>query len=117
MTDSKTSYGNCSTAFNDNADAHPAAHEAIMINDNILRVHVDSDQTHTHDYYFDFMMRTVAVMIQSHNTDRIMLFSEMDREVLELHRQKLIDLGGKPMPLPGSPQKLGGLKSELKALP
>lgn len=115
MTDSKTSYSDCSTAFNDNADAHDNAHEAIMVNDNILRVHVDSNKMHTHDYYFDFMMRTVTMMVQSHNTDRIFHFSEMDREVLELNRQKLIDLGGKPLPLPNSPQKLNSMKSELRA--
>lgn len=115
MTDSKTSFNDYSSAFNDSANSHADAHQANMVNDNILHVRMYSQQAHNHDYYFDFMMRTVVVMVQSHNSDRIILFSEMDREVLELNRKKLIDLGGKPLPLLENPRKLGAMKSELRA--
>lgn len=92
-------------AFNGKLGSHSRAHKASLVNDNFLEVRVDTPGLPTHHYHFDFLMRTVTMMVSGHNTDKIWAFHEFDREVLELNRQKLVDLGGKPRPLPDAIDK------------
>lgn len=101
--------------FNDSADGgKDARHRAVKVNDNVLFT-----EFRTADFYqrayFDFLSRTVAVLVYGSNHDRTLTFDEMDPEVLEIHHAMLKELGGRPRPLPARHEKpsfrppLGGL--------
>lgn len=65
-------------------------HTAVKINDSILQV-----GTTYFNYYYDFVQRVVVS-----GSGNIMPFSQMDREVLVMAHDKLVELGGKPPALP-----------------
>jgi hypothetical protein len=52
--------------------------------------------------YFDFLSETVSLLVNTSNNDRTLTFAEMDPKVLQLHRDILIELGGRPQPLSAS---------------
>lgn len=61
--------------------------------------------TRYNTYIFDFEFRTMSVdahSSQGTNTSTVMPFSQVDAEVLERMHAKLVELGGKPDPLPGT---------------
>lgn len=102
--------------FNDNAEKREEdpRHLAEKVNDNVLF----TEFRHGNFYqqtYFDFLSRTVSMLVYSSNTDRTLTFDEMDSEVLQIHHQMLRELGGNPRPLPDAhakpsfkPPRMGG---------
>lgn len=92
--------------FNDNADrrAEDPRHFAAKVNDNVLFTEFRADGFYQRTY-FDFLSRTVSMLVYSSNTDRTLTFDEMDPEVLQIHHQMLTELGGNPRPLPEAHSK------------
>lgn len=95
-----------SELFNDNAErrTEDRRHYAAKVNDNVLKTEF-RDEMFYQRCYFDFLSRTVSMLVYSSNNDRTLTFDEVDPEVLQIHRQMLIDLGGNPRPLPASHAK------------
>ena len=94
-----------SDLFNYDAKKTPQGHQAEMVNDNVLMTMFSHDGRYVQKTYFDFLTGTVAIYINGSNHDRTLTFAEMDPAVLRLHRDVLVELGGRPQPLPGSMDK------------
>lgn len=92
--------------FNGNAEqrSEDPRHYAEKVNDNVLFTEFRREGFYQQTY-FDFLSRTVSMLVYSSNTDRTMTFDEVDPEVLQIHHQMLIELGGNPRPLPEKHQK------------
>jgi len=86
--------------FNYDEKKNPDGYRAEKVNDNVLFTSFSRSGSRQQYTYYDFLSRTVAVLVSGSNHDRTLTFDEMDREVLELHRDALIELGGNPRPLP-----------------
>jgi len=86
--------------YNDNANKRDGRHYVEKINDNVLMTEYQYKGPMLQRVFFDYMTRTVAILVQGSNHDRTMTFDEMDPDVLKLHREILIELGGHPQPLP-----------------
>jgi len=57
-----------------------------------------------YQYLFDFEFRTLTVLYrdsQDRNNAQVMLFSQVERDMLEQAHDRLVELGGKPSPLSG----------------
>lgn len=92
--------------FNDKAEnrEEDKRHLAVKVNDNVLFTEFRADGFYQRSY-FDFLSRTVSMLVYSSNTDRTLTFDEMDPEVLQIHHQMLVELGGNPRPLPDAHKK------------
>ena len=86
-------------AFNHDAHANQNGHRAEKVNDNVLYTTFQHNGWVRQYCYFDFLTRTLTILVQNSKQDRTLLFSECEQGMLELHRQKLIELGGDPLPL------------------
>lgn len=77
------------------------SHEFELFDDNTLLV------THNiqsgHNYYYDFALRMMTSTSDYDETSRVFPFDQLDREVLEALRKKLIALDGTPPALPALP--------------
>jgi hypothetical protein len=92
--------------FNYHKDKNENGYEAQKVNDNVLYTTFRHVGSRRQQAYYDFLSRTVSFLVAGSTQDRTLTFAEMDPEVLEIHREKLIALGGNPRPLPG---KAGGM--------
>lgn len=89
--------------YNANAKAeNDNRHFAEKVNDNVLFTEFRHNGNFVQKAYFDFMTETVSLLVNSSNNDRTLTFAEMDPKVLQLHRDILVELGGRPQPLSAS---------------
>ncbi len=86
--------------YNDNASKPDARPYVEKVSDNVLFTEYSRNNTYVQRTYFDYMTRTVAILVNGSNHDRTLTFDEMDPDVLKLHRDILVELGGHPQPLP-----------------
>lgn len=75
------------------SDAFAQSVGMVLSTPTVLRV--NNNVTYS---YYDFVQRAVFLSVQGGY--QITPFAQLDREVLEHARNKLIDLGGNPPPLP-----------------
>lgn len=95
--------------FNDNSYGR-------KLNDFVLGVQYSlSPSSSTSTYFqYDFMARLLTTRTGSSDGGiSVTPFSQLDAESLENLRNRLIDLGGKPPPLPGAMEKTGLRKGGL----
>ncbi|MBL8712315.1 MAG: hypothetical protein JNM12_05400 [Alphaproteobacteria bacterium] len=89
--------------YNANAKAKDDnRHFAEKVNDNVLFTQFSHNGGFVQRAYFDFLTETVSLLVNSSNNDRTLTFAEMDPKVLQLHRDILVELGGRPQPLSAS---------------
>jgi hypothetical protein len=89
--------------YNNNAKAeNDSRHFAEKLNDNVLFTQFSHNGSFVQKAYFDFLTETVSLLVNTSNNDRTLTFAEMDPKVLQLHRDILIELGGRPQPLSAS---------------
>lgn len=89
--------------YNANAAAeNDSLHVAEKVNDNVLFTEFSHNGKFVQKAYFDFLSETVSLLVNTSNNDRTLTFAEMDPKVLQLHRDILIELGGRPQPLSAS---------------
>lgn len=72
-------------------DAFDRTHTATKINDSVVQI-----STTYFNYFYDFTQRVMMTSSRGAATP----FSQLDREVLVMARDKLVELGGKPPELP-----------------
>lgn len=86
--------------YNDNSGKRDQRHYAEKVNDNVLYTSLTRGTSTVQYSYYDFLQRTVTFLVSGSQSDRVMTFAELDPEVLKLHRDILVELGGHPQPLP-----------------
>lgn len=86
--------------YNDNAQKPDDRHYVEKVNDNVLFIQLKRGSASVQYAYYDFLQRTVTFLVNNSQSDRVMTFAEMDADVLKLHRDILVELGGHPQPLP-----------------
>ncbi|HYD17894.1 MAG TPA: hypothetical protein VEF76_05405 [Patescibacteria group bacterium] len=92
-----------SDVYNASVDAkNDLRHFAERVNDNVLFTQFSHHGNYVQRAYFDFLTGTVSLLVAGSNHDRTLTFAEMDLKVLQQHRDILIELGGKPQPLPAT---------------
>lgn len=92
--------------YNGNAKAKDDnRHFAEKVNDNVLFTQFSHHGSFVQKAYFDFLTETVSLLVNSSNHDRTLTFAEMDPKVLQTHRDILVELGGRPLPLSPALQK------------